>query len=89
MLITEKIQKIKKNINDFFKGLRQFFLKFNYPQLASNLQEINGLNKVLITEKIEKIKKNRVDFFQSLRQFSVKFNDPEAISKQLTVLIKC
>ena len=32
MLITEKIQKIKKNINDFFKGLKQFFLKFNYPQ---------------------------------------------------------
>ena len=53
------------------------------------MQEINGLNKVLITEKIEKIKKNRVDFFQSLRQFSVKFKDPEAISKQLTVLIKC
>ena len=35
MLITEKIQKIKKNINDFFKGLRQFFLKFNYPQAIS------------------------------------------------------
>ena len=73
MLITEKIQKIKKNINDFFKGK----------------QAINHLNKALITEKIEKIKKNSVNFFQSLRQFSVKFNDPEAISKQLTVLIKC
>ena len=35
VLITEKIQKIKKNINDFFKGLRQFFLKFNYPQAIS------------------------------------------------------
>ena len=45
---------------------------------------------MLITEKIEKIKKkNSVDFFQSLSQFSLKFNDPEAISKQLTVLIKC
>ena len=44
---------------------------------------------MLLTEKIEKIKKNSVDFFQSLTQFSVKFNDPEAISKQLTVLIKC
>ena len=44
---------------------------------------------MLITEKIEKIKKNSVNFFQILRQFSVKFNDPEAISKQLTVLIKC
>ena len=44
---------------------------------------------MLITEKIEKIKKNYVDFFQSLSQFSLKFNDPEAISKQLTVLIKC
>ena len=42
-----------------------------------------------MTEKIEKIKKNCVNFFQSLRQFSDKFNDPEAISKQLTVLIKC
>ena len=29
MLITEKIEKIKKNIKDFFKGLRQFPLKFN------------------------------------------------------------
>ena len=29
MLITEKIQKIKKNVKDFFKGLRQFSLKFN------------------------------------------------------------
>ena len=83
MLITEKVEKIKKNIKEFFKGLRQFFLKFNYPQ---------GISKkltVLITEKIEKIKKNSVDFFQSLSQFSLKFNDPEAISKQLTVLIKC
>ena len=44
---------------------------------------------MLITEKIEKIKKNCVDVFQSLRKFSLKFNDPEAISKQLTVLIKC
>ena len=35
MLITEKIQKIKENINDFFKGLRQFFLKFTYPQAIS------------------------------------------------------
>ena len=42
-----------------------------------------------ITEKIEKIKKNSVNFFKNLRQFFVKFNDPEAISKQLTVLIKC
>ena len=50
---------------------------------------MNDLNKVLITEKIEKIKKKSVDFFESLRQFSVKFNDQEAISKQLTVLIKC
>ena len=44
---------------------------------------------MLITEKNEKIKKNSVDVFKSLRQFSFKFNDPEAISKQLTVLIKC
>ena len=44
---------------------------------------------MLITETIEKIKKNSVNFFQSLKQFSLKFNDPEAISKQLTVLIKC
>ena len=43
---------------------------------------------MLITEKIEKIKKYS-DFFKGLRLFSVKFNDPEAISKQLTVLIKC
>ena len=68
-------------------GLRQFFLKFNYPQAIS--KRINDVNKVLITEKIEKIKKNSVDVFESLRQFSLKFNDPEAISKQLMVLIKC
>ena len=35
MLITEKIQKIKKNIKEFFKGLRQIFLKFNYPKAIS------------------------------------------------------
>ena len=56
MLITEKIQKIKKNINDFIKGLRQFFLKFYDPEAISK-QAINGVTKVLITEKIEKIKK--------------------------------
>ena len=44
---------------------------------------------MLITEEIEKTKKNSVNFFKSLRQFSLKFNDPEAISKQLTILIKC
>ena len=35
MLITEKIEKVKKNIKDFFKGLRQFFLKFNDPEAIS------------------------------------------------------
>ena len=35
MLITEKIEKIKKNIKDFFKGLRHFFLKFTYPEPIS------------------------------------------------------
>ena len=44
---------------------------------------------MLITEKIRKIKKNSVNFLKNLKQFFVKFNDPEAISKQLTVLIKC
>ena len=44
---------------------------------------------MLISEKIEKIKKNSVDFFKSLGEVSLKFNDPEAISKQLTVSIKC
>ena len=29
MLITEKIEKTKKNCNEFFKGLMEFFLKFN------------------------------------------------------------
>ena len=44
---------------------------------------------MLITEKIEKIKKNLLHIFKSLGQFSLEFNDPQAISKQLTVLIKC
>ena len=29
MLVTEKIEKIKKNSVEFFKSLRQFFLKYN------------------------------------------------------------
>ena len=40
MLITEKIEKIKKNIKEFFKSLRQFFLKFNYPQAVSKQSTI-------------------------------------------------
>ena len=44
---------------------------------------------MLITEKTEKIRINSVDLFKSLTQFSLKFNDAEAISKQLTILIKC
>ena len=44
---------------------------------------------MLITEKFEKIKKNCKDFFKGSRQLFLKFNYPEAISKQLTVLIKC
>ena len=35
MLITEKIQKIKKNSMGFFKSLRQFSLKFNDPEAIS------------------------------------------------------
>ena len=54
-------------------------------QLTSN----NGVNKVLITQTIEKIKKNIKEFFKGLRQFFLKFNYPKAISKKLTVLIKC
>ena len=44
---------------------------------------------MLITEKIQKVKKNIKDFFKGFRQFFLQFNYPEAISKQLTVLIKC
>ena len=76
----------KKILRIFFKGLRQFFLKFIYPEAIK--QDINGLNKVLITEKVEKNQKNIKDFFKGLRQNFLKFNYPEAISKQLTVLIK-
>ena len=32
MLISEKIEKIKKNSVDFFQSLRQFSLKFNDPE---------------------------------------------------------
>ena len=35
MLITEKIQKIKKNSVDFFKTLKHFSLKFNDPEAIS------------------------------------------------------
>ena len=35
MLISEKIEKIKKNSVDFFKSLRQFSLKFNDPEAIS------------------------------------------------------
>ena len=35
MLITEKIEKIKKKSVDFFKSLRQFFLKYNGPEAIS------------------------------------------------------
>ena len=35
MLITEKIQKIKKNCVNFFKSLREFSLKFNDPEAIS------------------------------------------------------
>ena len=87
MLITEKIEKIKKNSINFFKNLKQFFVKFNDPEAIS--KQFRVLIKVLITEKIQKIKKNINDFFKGLRQFFVKFNYPKAISKQLIILIKC
>ena len=32
MLITEKIEKIKKNSVEIFQSLRQFSLKFNDPE---------------------------------------------------------
>ena len=35
MLITEKIEKIKKNFMDFYKSLKQFFLKYNGPEAIS------------------------------------------------------
>ena len=35
MLISEKIEKIKKNSVDFIKSLRQFSLKFNDPEAIS------------------------------------------------------
>ena len=35
MLITEKIEKIKKNSVDVFESLRQFSLKFNDPDAIS------------------------------------------------------
>ena len=35
MLIIEKIEKIKKNTVNFFKNLRQFFVKFNDPEAIS------------------------------------------------------
>ena len=74
MLITEKIEKIKKNSVNFFKNLRQFSVKFNDQEAIS--EAINGVNQVLITEKIEKVKKNIKEIFKSLRQFFLKFNYP-------------
>ena len=35
MLITEKIEKIKKKSVDVFESLRQFSLKFNDPEAIS------------------------------------------------------
>ena len=35
MLITEKIEKIKKNLVHFFKSLGQFSLEFNDPEAIS------------------------------------------------------
>ena len=35
MLITENIEKIKKISKDFFKSLRQSFIKFNDPESIS------------------------------------------------------
>ena len=35
MLITEKIEKIKKNLVHFFKILGQFSLEFNEPEAIS------------------------------------------------------
>ena len=35
MLITEKIEKIKKNLVHFFKILEQFSLEFNEPEAIS------------------------------------------------------
>ena len=43
MLITEKIEKIKKKLDDFFKSLRQFFLKYNGPEAIS--EELAALIK--------------------------------------------
>ena len=61
MLISKKIENIKKNSVNFFKSLRQFSPNFNYPQAIRKQSTI--LIKSLITEKIEKIKKNSVNFF--------------------------
>ena len=87
MLITEKIEKIKKNSVNFFKSLRQFSLKFNYRQAIS--KKLTILIKCESVKKLKKKKKNSVNFFKSLRPFPLKFNDPEPVSKQLTMLIKC
>ena len=35
MLITEKLEEIKKNSVDVFESLRQFSLKFNDPEAIS------------------------------------------------------
>ena len=85
MLITEKIGKIKKNSVNFFKNLRQFFVKINDPEAISKqltlLIKFNGVNKVLITEKIQKIKKNINDFFEGLRQFFSNLITPKQLAR--------
>ena len=43
MLITEKIEKIKKDCNDFFKDLAPSFLKFNDLEAIS--KELTSLIK--------------------------------------------
>ena len=47
MLITEKIEKIKKNSVDFFQSLRQFSVKFN-----------DKISKQFVSVNFQKIKKN-------------------------------
>ena len=44
MLISEKIEKVKKNSVDFFKRLRRSSLKFNDPEAIS--KQLTMLKKV-------------------------------------------
>ena len=87
VLITPKLNKFKKNIENLFFKFGAFSVVFK--DLCGKCKATCTVIKALLTQKLQKLKWKINHFFKKFKAFSIVFDYFEALLKQLALLLTC